>query len=187
MAAGRRVQRGNGKSERREVSKICGRFFEGLSGEEIEAYFQLEPSELRHELAPGPRYNIGPGQAVRVVRSDHKRGHRTLVALHWGLVPHFATDRKGAYRAINARAESVDRAPLFRAAFAQLTELHDRMPVIVAPTDFGRWLGEQEATRDELKALLWPAPEALRVWPVDPRMNRTEVDEPSILEPITLG
>jgi putative SOS response-associated peptidase YedK len=46
--------------------------------------------------------------------------------------------------------------------------LHDRMPVILAPDTWSRWLGEQSATADELKALLVPCPdEVLKIWPVD--------------------
>jgi putative SOS response-associated peptidase YedK len=46
--------------------------------------------------------------------------------------------------------------------------LHDRMPVVLAPDGWSRWLGEQGTTPDELKALLVPCPdEALKIWPVD--------------------
>jgi len=46
--------------------------------------------------------------------------------------------------------------------------LHDRMPVILAPDDWGRWLGDEPASPDELKALLVPCPdEALKLWPVN--------------------
>jgi putative SOS response-associated peptidase YedK len=45
--------------------------------------------------------------------------------------------------------------------------LHDRMPVILAEKDWPKWLGEELATADELKALLVPSPdEALTLWPV---------------------
>ena len=46
--------------------------------------------------------------------------------------------------------------------------LHDRMPVVLAPDAWSRWLGEQATAPDELKALLVPsADEALKVWPID--------------------
>ncbi len=46
--------------------------------------------------------------------------------------------------------------------------LHDRMPVILAPDAWGRWLGDEPASPDELKALLVPCPdEALKLWPVN--------------------
>lgn len=49
-----------------------------------------------------------------------------------------------------------------------MAELHDRMPVILAESDWPKWLGEEPASEDELAALLKPYPDdALRIWPVD--------------------
>jgi putative SOS response-associated peptidase YedK len=66
--------------------------------------------------------------------------------------------------------------------------LHDRMPVILAPDTWPRWLGEQGATPDELKALLVPClDEALKIWPVSREKIgsvRNKVQE--IADPITL-
>ncbi len=46
--------------------------------------------------------------------------------------------------------------------------LHDRMPVILAPVAWAKWLGEETASAAELKALLVPCPdEALKLWPVN--------------------
>jgi putative SOS response-associated peptidase YedK len=44
------------------------------------------------------------------------------------------------------------------AANEVIGELHDRMPVILAEKDWPKWLGEEPATPDELKALLFPPP-----------------------------
>jgi putative SOS response-associated peptidase YedK len=42
------------------------------------------------------------------------------------------------------------------------------MPVILAGEDWAKWLGEEPATNDELKALLVPyRDDALTVWPVN--------------------
>jgi putative SOS response-associated peptidase YedK len=43
------------------------------------------------------------------------------------------------------------------------------MPVILHEKDWAKWLGEDAATPDELKALLVPyaEDEALRIWPVN--------------------
>ena len=51
---------------------------------------------------------------------------------------------------------------------ALIGTLHDRMPVILAEQDWARWLGEEPATPDELKALLVPCKDdALTLWPVN--------------------
>jgi putative SOS response-associated peptidase YedK len=44
--------------------------------------------------------------------------------------------------------------------------LHDRMPVILDPQDWPKWLGEEPATPEELKALLVPYQGELKMWPV---------------------
>jgi putative SOS response-associated peptidase YedK len=68
--------------------------------------------------APGPRFNGAPGQAHWVIRRHPKTGERHLDRLWWGLVPYWT---KGAPRSrpINATAERVATAPMFRAAYAK--------------------------------------------------------------------
>ncbi len=65
-----------------------------------------------------------------------------------------------------------------------VAEIHDRMPVILAPADDVRWLGEEPDPRD----LMRPFPAALmRMWPISTRVNKPENDDASIVEPIGLG
>lgn len=62
--------------------------------------------------------------------------------------------------------------------------IHDRMPVILAPADYARWLGEESDPGD----LMRPYPAALmRMWPISTRVNKPENDDPSIVEPIDLA
>ena len=57
--------------------------------------------------------------------------------------------------------------------------LHDRMPVILTEKDWPKWLGEEPATSEELKALLIPAPdENLKVWKVDKRVGNVKNNGP---------
>ena len=49
--------------------------------------------------------------------NDPKSQQHSLDALQWGLIPYWAKDPKIAYRTINARAETVDKAPSYRLAF----------------------------------------------------------------------
>ena len=62
-------------------------------------------------------------------------------------------------------------------------DIHDRMPVVLAPADKARWIGEEpnphELTRPHTAELV-------RVWPISTRLNKPENDEPSIIEPIEL-
>jgi putative SOS response-associated peptidase YedK len=58
------------------------------------------------------------------------------------------------------------------------------MPVILAPDDYARWLGEEPDRRD----LMRPYPASLmRMWPISTRVNKPENDDPSILRPVELA
>jgi putative SOS response-associated peptidase YedK len=63
------------------------------------------------------RFNIAPTDPVLTVRFNPETKERTLDALRWGLVPHWANDLKLGSRMINARAEMVVTIPAFRDAF----------------------------------------------------------------------
>jgi putative SOS response-associated peptidase YedK len=65
-----------------------------------------------------------------------------------------------------------------------VADIHDRMPVILAPDDYGRWLGEEPDPRDLMRP--FPA-ELMRMWPISTRVNKPENDDPSIVEPIELA
>jgi putative SOS response-associated peptidase YedK len=86
-----------------------------VTPEALEEYFSL--ANLAAELAPPPRYNLTPGQAVAVVRE--RDGQRRLDALHWGLIPFWAKDASIGRRLINARLDSVAEKPAFREAWAR--------------------------------------------------------------------
>ena len=90
---------------------MCGRFTQAAPNETVAELFQL-PSVP----ALAPRYNIAPTQDVAAVRAG-VAGGRELVALRWGLLPSWASERSVAARMINARAETLADKPAFRAAF----------------------------------------------------------------------
>ena len=66
---------------------------------------------------------------------------------------------------------------------ALLAEVHDRMPVILAPENWSVWLGERETDAAELKSLLRPYPaENMIIWPVDKRVGDPKNKDPSLIE-----
>jgi putative SOS response-associated peptidase YedK len=70
-------------------------------------------------------------------------------------------------------------------ANALAATIHDRMPVILSPDCWPAWLGEIEATLDQLKAMLSPYPsERMAMWPVDRRVGNVRNDSPDLFEPI---
>jgi putative SOS response-associated peptidase YedK len=66
-----------------------------------------------------------------------------------------------------------------------MAELHNRMPVILAETDWSKWLGEEPVTEEELVAMLKPCPdETLRIWPVDKKVGNVRNTGPELMLPI---
>ena len=64
-----------------------------------------------------------------------------------------------------------------------MREIHDRMPVILAPGDYGAWL---DPHNPDAGAFLRPYPaERMRVHAVSPRVNRPEHDDAALIESIT--
>jgi putative SOS response-associated peptidase YedK len=61
-------------------------------------------------------------------------------------------------------------------------EVHDRMPVIIAPADHQRWL---TASVDAVKRLLVPYTTGLTIVPVGERVNSIKNDDVSLLQPAT--
>lgn len=68
---------------------------------------------------------------------------------------------------------------------AVMAVLHDRMPAILAETDWPKWLGEEPATEDELIALLKPClDEALEIWPVNKAVGNVRNTGPQLIKPL---
>jgi len=66
-------------------------------------------------------------------------------------------------------------------ANACLAAIHARMPVIIPPEAYGRWLSPEERDPAEL---LKPYPaEAMTLWPVSTRVNSPAYDDAALLEP----
>ena len=219
---------------------MCGRF--ALKNPQaVKAAFDLnEMPDLP------PRYNIAPSQDIAIIRAEPDGRHLTLA--RWGLIPAWAKQADSGYSTINARAETVDSKPSFRAPFKHhrclipadgfyewheegsikiphhitrkdgapfalaglwdqwkgpqgdvlsctviVTEanrfmkpLHDRMPVILAPQDYARWLDPTNHDAASLKSLLVPAPEDwLTEWPVSRTLNNPQHEGPECAEPAT--
>lgn len=69
-----------------------------------------------------------------------------------------------------------------------MAPIHHRTPVILDAKDYAMWLGEQEATPEELLALLKPFPaERMEAFPVGLAVDDVRQDEPSLLEPLEIA
>jgi putative SOS response-associated peptidase YedK len=109
---------------------MCGRFTLTASRPDVLGHYGLQNDP---PLAI-PRYNIAPLQAIAVVRMTKES--RELKEVRWGLVPQWAKQPESGFSMINARAETVDTKPAFRALL--------RRRRCLIPTDgFYEWRGPQ--------------------------------------------
>jgi len=62
--------------------------------------------------------------------------------------------------------------------------IHDRMPAILKPEAYDRWLGDEPDPRDLLAPF---AADAMRMWPISPRVNSPANDDEELLVEIPLS
>ena len=107
-------------------------------------------------------------------------------------VPHWFHPTSGVFLALaglhehwesRETGEEIESATVITtAASADLAGIHHRMPVILGPNDWGRWL-EPQATVDDLRALLVSAPPgSLTALPVSRRVNSPKNDDPDLID-----
>lgn len=76
-------------------------------------------------------------------------------------------------------------AILTTAANADMTSLHDRMPVIVPPAEFDRWLDCRSGSAEFIGDLLGPAPDGvLDFTKVTPKLNNPRLEGPELQQPV---
>jgi putative SOS response-associated peptidase YedK len=64
-----------------------------------------------------------------------------------------------------------------------MAPIHDRMPVIIAPENYERWLGREEQP-DSIIDLLQPyTAEEMEAWTVSERVSKVENNDPGLLAP----
>ena len=91
---------------------MCGRFVRSSPIALIGEIFNIR-SMSTMSGAP-PSYNIAPSQEILIIND---RGERELLHCRWGFLPPWVKDLSEGNRMINARAETIDEKPSFKAAF----------------------------------------------------------------------
>jgi putative SOS response-associated peptidase YedK len=62
------------------------------------------------------------------------------------------------------------------------------MPVIVAPENYGKWLGEEEADPMRLLLMLKPYPaEVMMTFPVDAKVGNVKNDDATLIEALAVA
>jgi len=92
---------------------MCGRFLNRIPAAETARIFGTKNALPNYPA----RFNIAPTQGVLTVRFNPETHERSLNVLRWGLVPLWASNLAFGNRCINARSETVQRAPAFHDAF----------------------------------------------------------------------
>lgn len=100
-------------------------------------------------------------------------------------------ERLFAFAGLWDRWESPDKVVietctiLTTTANAVLAPIHGRMPVILSPTEYARWLDPALQETDSLAPLLVPfPPEEMLAFPVSPRVNAPSVDDGKCMAPL---
>jgi putative SOS response-associated peptidase YedK len=64
-----------------------------------------------------------------------------------------------------------------------MATMHDRMPVMLWPKDFGRWLKQGDTPPEQLNDLLGPYPaEEMEAYPISKQVNSPRNDGPELIE-----
>ncbi len=98
---------------------------------------------FEQNLNLGPNYNVAPTHEMPIVRKQKDGDDRELAIARWGLIPHWAKDRKMAFSTINARSETAASKPTFRDAFK-------RRRCLVPADGFYEWKRDGEEKQPHL-------------------------------------
>ena len=137
---------------------MCGRY---VSPEEaaIERFWHIG----RHNSNPfAARFNVAPTSIIPILRLDRTSGEIELVNARWGLIPtwwkeakqphffHLPNDRLFAFAGVMAMWKlahddewQASCAVLTRDAVGPASEVHDRMPVVLAKEAEDAWLDQE--------------------------------------------
>jgi putative SOS response-associated peptidase YedK len=87
----------------------------------------------------------------------------------------------------SVRGEVIESCTILTtSANSTISGTHDRMPVILAPADYERWLGAAPADSGGVLRFLAPYAGSMRQYPVSERVNQVQNDDVQCSEPVKL-
>ncbi|MGA7342888.1 MAG: SOS response-associated peptidase [Terracidiphilus sp.] len=120
---------------------MCGRYYRRSDKQRIAEAYRL--GEIPFDLVmPDWDFNVAPTTFQPVIRLSRDAAGREMVLMRWGLIPFYTkqlSDVKGI-STINARAETVEKSPTWRAPFK-------RRRCLVPADGFYEWKQLDEKTR----------------------------------------
>jgi putative SOS response-associated peptidase YedK len=229
---------------------MCGRYVRKSDKQKIADAFHIHGSLSDMPLEVAPDFNIAPTSCQPIIRNSKETGEREMVAMRWGMVPHFAkslADFKG-FSTINAKAETLMSRAMWKLPFQrrrclvpadgfyewkaldaktkqpyafmlksgepfafggvwdawkdpatdewlqsyaiitttpnELTAtVHDRMPVILKPSDYERWLQREDSEQPPIDLLRPYDADEMTAHPIDPRVGNVRNNEPGLCTP----
>ena len=133
---------------------MCNLYSFRKSPEEVKALFSY-PEQPNFP----PRDVVAPGQPIAIVKGEKTDRHFTLV--RWGFVPSWTKEIMPGKPLTNARSESA--AILTTEPNAMMAQIHTRMPVVIKPQDFTRWLDHSRPDGRHVADLLKPVEDSFFV------------------------
>jgi putative SOS response-associated peptidase YedK len=92
------------------------------------------------------------------------------------------------YRARDGQTPRVTCAIIVTHANELMAPIHDRMPVIIAPEDYARWLDPAGTDQAGIARMLLPyAAELMRAYPVSSRVNDARNDDAQLVKQASDG
>jgi putative SOS response-associated peptidase YedK len=111
---------------------MCGRITQKSSPDQLRLTIRMGTPDDPRVTKSKARYNGAPTQDLLVIRKHPKTGECGLDLLRWGLIPNWTKEISPKLKPINATAERVATAPMFRDAYA-------RRRCIVPVDNFFEW------------------------------------------------
>jgi putative SOS response-associated peptidase YedK len=225
---------------------MCGRYVRRGDKQKIAEYFHANPRPAELPM-PDEDFNVAPTTYQPIIRQSRELGDREMVLARWGLVPFFTKDLKDVkgLSTINARAESIMKAPTWREPFKKrrclvpasayyewrkegkppkqpysfelangnlfafaglwdawkdrdghwmqsfaivsteanelMARIHPRMPVILHPRDYDRWLDREETERLPLDLLRSYESEEMEMYEANPKVGNVRNNGPEMM------
>ena len=187
-------------------------FVVGLRRSDVEDEAKIEPALLKWGLIPswskdpriGNRMINARAETVHTkpaYRAAFKRRRCVILAdgfFEWrrtddGKVPYFICKKSrqpfamaGLWERWSGSESSVETCTIITtSANRVLTELHDRMPVILSTDRALEWISAETEFSDDLRSLLMPAnDDLLQFWEVGRAVNNSRNEGPELIEPV---
>lgn len=98
---------------------MCGRITQKSPPDQLRLTIVMGTPDDPRVIRAKARYNGAPSQDLLVIRLHPKTGEYLQDLLRWGLIPNWTKEASPKLKLINATAERVATAPMFREAYAK--------------------------------------------------------------------